>query len=72
MSITVLAAVTAINDATMLLAALTPLVQQAMANGQTEITDADVEASRAKLDASIEALDAMIAKGRAEVAHHPV
>lgn len=64
MSLSVLAAVTAINDATMLLSALTPLVHQAMSNGQTEISDADVAAARAKLAGNIDALDAAIAKAR--------
>lgn len=64
MSLTVLAAVTAINDAIVLANALTPLVQQALAHGQTEITDADVDAARAKLSTNIDALDAAIAKAK--------
>jgi hypothetical protein len=66
MSLTILAAVTAINDMTMLTAALTPLVQQAMASGATEISDADVAAARARLSGNIDALDALIAKSRAD------
>lgn len=66
MSLSILAAVTMINDATMLLSALTPLVHQAMSNGETEISDADVAASRAKLVGNIDTLDAAIAKAKAE------
>lgn len=66
MSLTVLAAVQAINDATMLASALGPLVQQALANGQTEISDADVDAARARLSGNIDALDALIAADRAD------
>jgi hypothetical protein len=64
MSISLLAAVTAINDASMVITALSPLVRQAMANGDTEISDEQVAAARAKLDGSIDALDAAIAKAR--------
>lgn len=65
MSISLLAAVTAINDANTIITALAPLVRQAMANGETEITDEQVAAARARLDGSIEALDAAIEKARA-------
>lgn len=67
MSTTVLAALTAVNDATMLVAALTPLIQQAVANGQAEISDEDVAAARARLGANIDALDAAIEKARGAV-----
>ncbi len=61
MSVSLLAVVSAINDASMLVTALTPLVQQAVATGQTEISDEDVAAARAKLGSSIDMLDAAIA-----------
>lgn len=64
MSITVLAAVSAINDAATIMTALTPLVQRAMANGDAEISDEDVAAARGTLTAGIEALDAAIEKAR--------
>jgi hypothetical protein len=64
MSLSLLAAVTTINDATTIIAALSPLVQQAMKNGQAEISDEDVAASAARLDASIEALDSAIEAAR--------
>lgn len=54
----------AINDATMLAAALTPLVQRAVANGDAEISDADVDAARAALGDRIAELDAAIAKAK--------
>ena len=64
MSMTLLAAVSAINDATMLVNALQPLVNQAIAAGQAEISDDDVAAARARLGASIDLLDAAIAAGK--------
>lgn len=64
MSLTTLAAVSAINDAMTIVTALSPLVQRAMANGQTEISDEDVAAARASLTAGIDALDAAIEKAR--------
>lgn len=64
MSLTTLAAVSAINDAMTIVTALSPLVQRAMAAGETEISDEDVAAARANLTAGIEALDAAIAKAR--------
>lgn len=66
MSLTVLAAVEAINDATMLAAALGPLVRSALEQGTAEISDADVAAARAKLSGGIDALDALIAKHKAQ------
>lgn len=65
MSLTILAAVQAINDATMLASALGPLVQQALAKGQTEISDEDVAAARAMLSGNIDSLDALIAASKA-------
>ena len=65
MSLTLLEAVSAINDASMLIQALTPLVEAAKAQGKEVITDEDVDAERAKYAASIIALDSLIAKRRA-------
>lgn len=62
MSLTLLAAVSMLNDASTVFTALTPLVHQAIANGETVISDDDIAASRAKLDGDISALDAAIAK----------
>ena len=64
MSLSVLAAVSAINDATALITALGPLVQQAMNKGETEITDADVALARAALVVNIDSLDALIEKAK--------
>lgn len=64
MSLPVLAAVSAINDATALITALSPLIQQALAQGQTEISDEDVAAARAALVVNIDSLDALIAKAK--------
>lgn len=64
MSATVLALVSAINDAVMLQAALTPLVKSALEDGRTEVTDEEVEAARAKVTSGLDALDAAIAKAR--------
>lgn len=64
MSMSVLDAVTAINDATMLLTALGPLVQRALANGEDTISLDDVEAARSNLVKNIGALDALIEKAK--------
>lgn len=64
MSLSLLAAVTAINDASTIITALSPLVRQAMENGEVEITDEQVAEARARLSGSIEALDAAIEKAR--------
>lgn len=64
MSLSLLQAVTAINDASTIITALSPLVRQAMSNGQTEITDEQVAEARSRLEGSIEALDAAIEKAR--------
>lgn len=62
--ITTLALITAINDAVSLSAALTPLVQQALALGQTEVSDEAVTAAQAKLGTNIDALDKLIADAK--------
>lgn len=62
MSLTLLAAVSLLNDATTIMTAVTPLVHQALANGETEISDDAIAAARAKLSGDIAALDAAIAK----------
>ena len=62
MSVSVLTLVSAINDAAMLMNALTPLVQQAMNDGRTEVADEEVAAARLRLGNSIDALDAAIAR----------
>ncbi len=59
-------AIQAINDATMLAAALAPLVQRAVASGAAEISDADVEAARAALGTRIGELDAAIAAAKTQ------
>ena len=59
-TVTLLTAVSAINDASMLIGALAPLVQQAMATGQTEVNADAVAEVRARLAANIASLDAMI------------
>jgi hypothetical protein len=64
MSVPLLAIVSALNDATMLMQAFTPLYQQAIANGQTEVSDEDVAAARAGLGKSIDLLDAAIADAK--------
>lgn len=65
MSLTLLQAVTAINDANMLVSVLTPLVNQARSMGmgdQDEITKEQLEAHAAATGASIEDLNAAIAR----------
>jgi len=64
MSVGLLTIVSAINDAATLMTALTPLVTTALANGQTEVSDEDVQAARDKLTTKIDALDALIAKAK--------
>lgn len=64
MSVTVLQAVSAINDASALITALTPLVQQAMNAGQDTISDEDVEKAKANLVNNIKSLDDLIAKAK--------
>jgi hypothetical protein len=67
MSLSVLQAVSAINDASALITALTPLVQQAVNSGKTEITDLEVEQAKANLQANIASLDALILKAKQTV-----
>ena len=64
MSITTLAAVTAINDATMIISTLAPLLERAMQNGETVISDEDVDAARARALGALDSLDAAIEKAR--------
>lgn len=64
MSASVLSIVSAINDAATVISALTPLVQQAMQNGDTEVSDEQLAAARAITTGSIQALDEAIAKAR--------
>ena len=61
MSLTPRALVTMITDATSVLAALTPLIQQQLAGKQT-VTDEDVRAALAGKDAALERFDALIAE----------
>ena len=58
--VSLLDVVSTINDASMLISALTPLVQQAMAAGQTEVSAEAVADARARLAANIASLDALI------------
>jgi hypothetical protein len=62
MSVPLLSVVSAINDASMLISALTPLVQQAMAAGQTEVSAEAVAEARARLTMNIASLDALISQ----------
>lgn len=64
MSLSVLQAVTAINDASALITALTPLVQQAVNSGKTVISDEDVEKAKQNLQVNIASLDDLIAKAK--------
>jgi hypothetical protein len=58
----ILAVVTLINDASTLISALTPLVNAARDAGETEVSDAEIEAARARLVGNLVILDALIAK----------
>ncbi len=67
MSLTVLQAVTAINDATMLVNVLTPLVEKARALGRGDhdpVTDEELDANSAAIVARA---DRLIAAGQAVV-----
>lgn len=64
MSVPLLTIVSAINDASALMSALTPLVTQALNKGETEVTLRDVEIARLKLTTKIDALDVLIAKAK--------
>lgn len=64
MSVSTLALVSAINDAAMIVSTFAPLVQRAMADGKTEVTDDDVNAAIARLDGDIDRLNAAIEAAR--------
>lgn len=53
-------AIQAVNDAAALAAVLMPLIQSAVQNNDAEISDADVQAARDKLETSVAALDRLI------------
>lgn len=55
--------ITAINDASMIVSALTPLLERATREGR-EVTEAEVDAALASLGARIEDLDAAIDRAR--------
>lgn len=63
-TVTTLKLIKTINDITMLQAALTPLVANAMAAGRTEVTEEEISAARAKAVAGLDALDAAIEAAR--------
>ncbi len=58
--------VSTINDASVLISVLTPLVQQAVADGATEISADAVAEARARLTMNIESLDAMISEAKTQ------
>jgi hypothetical protein len=62
MNVSLLALISAINDATALANALGPLVQRAMADGKTEVTEAEVDAAQAHLNLNIQSLKDLIVK----------
>lgn len=62
--VSLLDVVSTINDASMLINALAPLVREAVAAGQTEVSVEAVADARARLVMNIESLDALIAAGR--------
>jgi hypothetical protein len=64
--VSLLDVVSTINDASVLISTLTPLVQQAMAAGQTEVSAEAVAEARARLTMNIASLDAMISEARTE------
>lgn len=59
--------ITAINDASMIVSALTPLLERATREGR-EVTEAEVDAALASLGTKIDALDAAIAAAKAQAA----
>lgn len=65
MALTPLALVTMITDATSVLAALTPLIQQQLTGKQT-VTDEDVRVALAGKDAALERFDALIGERAAQ------
>ncbi len=58
--VSLLDVVSTINDASMLINTLAPLVREAMADGKTEIDAEAVAEARARLTMNIASLDAMI------------
>lgn len=64
-ALSLLAVVTAVNDAAMLVSALTPLVQRAVAAGETEVSAEALSAASAALGMDIDALDAAIVRAQA-------
>jgi hypothetical protein len=60
----ILAVVSALNDLAMIQAAAMPLVQRAMAAGQTEISNEELAAASAALGSNIDALDAAILRAQ--------
>jgi hypothetical protein len=60
--VSLLDVVSTINDAGMLISALTPLVHEAMSVGDTEVSAEAVAHARARLVMNIESLDAMISR----------
>lgn len=55
--------ITAINDASMIVSALTPLLERATREGR-EVTEEEVNAALASLGTKIDALDAAIAAAK--------
>jgi hypothetical protein len=62
MSVSVLALVSAINDAASVMTALSPLVSQAMSQGKTTVSVEDIEKSRGAALSNIDSLDKLIEK----------
>ena len=62
--VSLLDVVSTINDANALIGALTPLVQQAVAAGETEVSVEAVAEARARLTMNIASLDALISQGQ--------
>jgi hypothetical protein len=62
MSVSVLALVSAINDAASVMTALSPLVSQAMSQGKTSVTVEDIQKARAAVLSNIDSLDKLIEK----------
>jgi hypothetical protein len=64
--VSLLDVVSTINDASVLISTLTPLVQQAMAAGDDSVSAEAVAEARARLTMNIASLDAMISEARTE------
>ena len=62
MSVSVLALVSAINDAASVMTALSPLVSQAMSQGKTTVSVEDIEKAHSSLLSNIDSLDKLIEK----------